>query len=420
MTVAGIVAEYNPFHTGHLYQIEQTRKMLAGGQKCAVVAVMSGNYVQRGDFAVFNKHARAEAACRTPGGPDLVIELPAPYSVASAERFSAAAVYLLDRSGVVTHLSFGSEAGDIESLEKVAEFVETEEFSQYLEAELEGGTLYPLARQRAVRKKLGAVSGLIETPNNILGVEYLRALKRFKSRITPITVKRMGTGHDSDRTEGNFASASKVRSMLLGGDASEGMRFIPEAAAEIFGREMSRGSGPISMAMADQAIMSQLRRMRAEDFEKIPDIGEGLNYRMEAALRKARDVREAADLAKSKRYTHSRIRRILIRSYLGITSKWDTVLPPYIKVLAFNDAGRELLREMKSRSSLPVIVKPADARRLYDDMTVRGDIIRELFETEALATDLYMLACPSPDYRRAGYELVTSPVYVNSLPNNPA
>jgi len=412
MIVAGIVAEYNPFHSGHLYHIEQTRRIVAQGQKCAVVAVMSGNYVQRGDFAAFNKHARAEAACRTPGGPDLVIELPTPYAVASAERFSASAVYLLDRCGVVTHLSFGSEAGETESLRKVADFIDTEEFSQYLEAELEGGTLYPLARQRAVQKKLGTASDIIQTPNNILGVEYLRALNRFNSGLIPITMKRIGTDHDSSSPEGDIASASHIRSMLFSGRAYSAMRYIPEGAVEVFIREMSRGSGPINMGMNDQAVLSQLRRMRAEDLKNISDVREGLNFRIASVLKNARSTGEAADLAKSKRYTHSRIRRILIRAYLGITSKWEDILPPYIKVLAFNNTGRELLREMKSKSKLPVVVKPADAQTLYDDTKVAGNVIRELFEAEVLATDLYMLSCPSSDFRRAGYELRTSPAYV--------
>jgi predicted nucleotidyltransferase len=414
MVVCGIVAEYNPFHRGHLYHIEETRRTVGGGD-CAVVAVMSGNYVQRGDFAIFNKHARAEAACNVPGGPDLVMELPTPYSVASAERFSASAVYILDMCGVVSHLSFGSEAGDIQSLKEIADFIDTEEFSQYLEAELEGGTLYPAARQRAVEKKLGDRSGLIRSPNNILAVEYLRALSRFGSAMKPVTIKRAGAGHDSSLPEIGIASASHIRSMIFGGEIQAAMRYVPGEAAGIFAREISAGSGPISMDSGDQTILSQLRRMSAEDLGKYSDAGEGLNHRINRALKRAGSVREAADLAKTKRYTHSRIRRILVRAYLGITSEWESVMPPYIKVLAFNDTGRELLKAMKKTSRLPVIIKPADARRLYGDDRADGKTIKKLFETEVLATDLYMLLCPSPDFRRAGYELLTSPSYVTRI-----
>jgi hypothetical protein len=181
---------------------------------------------------------------------------------------------------------------------------------------------------------------------------------------------------------------------------------------------MSRGSGPISLSMNDQSVLTQLRRMSPVDFEKLSDVCEGLHFRLFNTLKNARSADEAADLAKSKRYTHSRIRRILINAYLGITSKWEKISPPYIKVLAFNKTGRELLREMKTKCRIPVIIKPADAPTLWTD-TITGDetqnsaeVIRDLFETEVLATDLYMLASPSSDFRKAGFDLLASPAYI--------
>jgi len=416
MNVVGIVSEYNPFHTGHLYHVEQSRRIVGNGQPCAVVAVMSGNYVQRGDIAVFPKHIRAEAACMSPGGPDLVIDLPTPFACSSAERFANAAVYLLNSTGVVTHISFGSETGDLDILRRLAECIESPRFGELLKEELSGGTLYPLARQRAASRIVGAESDAMSTPNNILGIEYLRALKKIGSDIRPITMKRLKTGHDSDYADEDIASASYIRGMFFSGRAYSAMRYIPEGAIEVFIREMAKGSGPSNVGMIDQAILSQIRRLKPEDFEKISDVSDGLQYRIYNAVRKATTFSQAADMIKSKAYTHSRIRRILMHAYIGITSRWETVMPPYIKVLAFNETGRSLLRRMKTMSRLPIITKPADSEKVLqasgDELS--GRTASELLELESVATDLYMLACPSVRMRFAGQELTTSPVYVGS------
>ena len=194
------------------------------------------------------------------------------------------------------------------------------------------------------------------------------------------------------------------------------MRYIPDGAIEVFIREMAKGSGPAAIAMMDRAVLSQLRRLKPEDFERISDVGDGLQYRIYNAVRNAASFAQAADRIKSKAYTHSRIRRILMHAYIGITSRWEAVKPPYIKVLAFNEVGRELLRRMKSESRLPVITKPAD----YDKVLERSEynqtqqITAELIDLEMLATDLYMLACPSARLRIAGQELTTSPAYITA------
>lgn len=416
MNVIGIVAEYNPFHTGHLYHAEESRKIVGNGQQCAVVAVMSGNYVQRGDIAVFPKHIRAEAACSAPGGPDLVIELPTPYACASAERFANAAVFLLDSTGIMTHLSFGSEAGDLDVLGRLAECVDSPEFPELLKEELGGGTLYPVARLRAAGRIVGGIADAMRTPNNILGIEYLRALKSLGSDIQPITVQRLKAGHDSEFADEEIASASYIRNMFFSGRAYSAMRYIPEGAIEVFIREMAKGSGPSGIAMMDRAVLSQLRRLKPEDYERISDVGDGLQYRIYNAVRNAVSFAQAADMIKSKAYTHSRIRRILMHAYIGITSRWESVKPPYIKVLAFNEVGRELLRRMKTESRLPVITKPADYDKVLEGSEYHQSYqtAAELVDLEMLATDLYMLACPSVRLRFAGQELKTSPAYITS------
>ncbi|MGI6576744.1 MAG: nucleotidyltransferase family protein [Eubacteriales bacterium] len=414
MKVVGIVAEYNPFHMGHLYHVEESRRMVGKGEPCAVVAVMSGNYVQRGDIAVFPKHVRAEAACMAPGGPDLVIELPTPFACSSAERFATSAVSLMKNSGIITHISFGSETGNVDILSRLADCIESPEFQELLKEELSDGTLYPLARQRAANRIVGSDADLMRTPNNILGIEYLRALRRLGSDIVPVTMKRLKTDHDSDYADEEVASASYIRNMFFGGRAYSAMRYIPEGAIEVYIREMAKGTGPSGLSMIDQAVLSQLRRLKPEDFEKISDVSDGLQYRTYNAVRKATSFAQAADLIKSKAYTHSRIRRILMHAYIGITSRWESVLPPYIKVLAFNETGRALLRQMKSVSKLPIITKPADAVKVLEqaECNQSNKMALELLDLESIATDLYMLACPAVRLRFAGQELITSPIYI--------
>lgn len=414
MKVVGIVAEYNPFHTGHLYHVEKSRELAGLGSNCAVIAVMSGNFVQRGDIAVFPKHSRAEAACKAPGGPDLVIELPTPFACASAERFATAAVSLLENSGVVTHISFGSEAGEISGLETLADCIDSSEFQELLKTQLSGGMLYPLAMEQAARSIVGSAAEIIRTPNNILGIEYLRALKKFGSKIIPVTMKRLATDHDSDFADGEVASASYIRNMFFTGRAYSAMRYIPEGAIEVFIREIARGVGPIGLQMIDKPVLSYIRRLEPADFEKISDVSDGLQYRIFNEAKKATTVIDAADSIKSKAYTHSRIRRILMHAYLGITSKWESVTPPYIKVLAFNNTGRTLLRRMKTESKVPVLIKPSDARmELKSALSPESySLSAELLDLEAIVTDLYMIASPSRDFRLAGQEYTSSPIYV--------
>lgn len=415
MNVVGIVAEYNPFHTGHLYHIEKSRELAGSGKECAVIAVMSGNFVQRGDIAVFPKHSRAEAACRAPGGPDLVIELPTPFACASAERFAAAAVSLLENTGIVTHLSFGSETGELSSLWSLAECLDSAEFQEALKTQLSAGMLYPLAMEQAARGIVGSIADNMRTPNNILGIEYLRALNRLDSKIVPVTMERLATDHDSSFAEGEVASASYIRNMLFTGRAYSAMRYIPEGAIEVFIREMARGTGPIGLHMIDQAVFSYIRRHVASDFEAISDVSDGLQYRIYNEIKKATTVMGAADLIKSKAYTHSRIRRILMHAYLGITSRWESVAPPYIKVLAFNKTGRALLRRMKIESKLPMLTKPGDARiELKSALSAESYMLStQLLDLEAIVTDLYMIASPARGFRQAGQEYTTSPIYVD-------
>lgn len=416
MKTAGIVAEYNPFHTGHAHQIARTRALL--GEDTAIVCVMSGNWVQQADCAVADKWTRARLALL--GGVDLVLELPTPWATASAESFARGAVELLCATGVVDALSFGSECGDIAALGRVAACLDTEEYRAALKPLLDQGSPFAVCRQQAVEQLLGPEDGqLLRRPNNNLGVEYLRALRALNSPIVPLTVLREGAGHGEraamlpvSATEEErraafwaanpFLSATAIRHILLEGDWELVAHYLPPGGAEIL-----RG-GTIALpalSTVERAFLARLRTMTASDWAVLPDSGgaEGLPARLTRAGQQARSMEEFLDLAKTKRYTHARLRRLVLRAWLGLSASSVPPHPPYLRVLGFNATGRALLHEMKKRATLPVLTKPAHARKL-DEPCLR------LFELESRCTDLYGLLLPQ--IVPGGQEWTAPPVFL--------
>jgi predicted nucleotidyltransferase len=389
---AGIICEYNPIHNGHVRHIAETRAML--GEGSAVVCAMSGNFVQRGDLAVFHKHARALSAVAS--GADLVIELPLPYVLSSAEGFASGGVKLLDALGVVTHLSFGSETGETQSLAELADCLLCEGMPGIIKHELKSGISYARARQHAVASLLGAKAEMLNTPNNILGVEYIKALKESQSSITPLTVRRFGAAHDSDGAE----SASKLRKLLKAG--KETWHLMPESAAAILMEEITAGRGPVFMDAVETAVLSRLRMLPEEAYTSLADASEGLGLRLMRYAKTMPTVQSILESTKTKRYAMSRLRRMLLCAALGIEAEDSMSPPPYIRVLAMNQTGMRLLREIKEKSPLPVITKPALADTL-------DGAARSLFLKEAAATDFYVLAYPAPENRLGGQEWTTSP-----------
>lgn len=401
MIIAGIISEYNPFHLGHSHHIAETREAL-GGEEVYIVCAMSGNFVQRGSFAVFNKHARAEAAVRC--GADLVVETPLPSVLSSAEGFAMGGVSLLNCMGVVTHLSFGSETGHVDDLQEIAEALDSEALPGLLKEELEVGISFAAARQRAVERLIGDKAALLVQPNNILAVEYLKALRSLNSPIKPIAVKRQSVRHDSGEIRDGLASASALREILRA-DGSP-WEYMPNRAVEIFKNEILKGRGPVWLESCETAILSKLRGMSAEEYAALPDGSEGLHLRLMRYARAECSVQDILDKTKTKRYAMSRLRRMVLSAYMGVKSSDRVDTPPYIRVLAFNKRGRELIREMAGRSAVPIITKPAHAKKLDE----QG---RRLFDLEAGATDLFVLGYPDMGQRRGGQEWKSGPVVVN-------
>ena len=400
MKIAGIVAEYNPFHTGHAYQIACTRAAL--GADCAVAAVMSGNWVQGGRPAVLDKWTRARLALL--GGADLVLELPTVWAVSSAETFARGAADLLALTQVVDELSFGSECGDIGKLCQVACCLNTPKYQELVRSYAQQQIPFAAARQRAVAELLGPEwAALLDTPNNNLGIEYLRNLERDGWAMGAVTVRREGALHDSLLQEGQrprFCSATQLRAYLEREDWAALEPYLPEGGLEVL---RDGWNGFPSLKRAERGVLARLRTMGAEDWAVIPDsgAGEGMPPRLERAGRQCRSLEEFVALAKPKHWTQARMRRLLVWAWLGLTQADRPGQPPYLRVLGFNARGQEVLRHMKKRVHWCILTKPARARGL-------GEGGRVLFEREARCTDLYDLCLeqiPTP-----GREWTTSPV----------
>ena len=382
METAGIVAEYNPFHRGHAWHIAETRRRLGGD--APVVCVMSGHWVQRGECALADKWLRAALALDR--GADLVVELPTPWAMASAESFARGAVSLLAATGVVDVLSFGSETGELAPLEDAAAALDGPEYPERLRAALGRGLSFPAARQEA------AGAACLSAPNNNLGVEYLRSLRALGSTIRPLTVLRQGAGHDGPAA-GGFASASELRRLLRAGRGEEAAPYLT-----------APWSGELAdMQHIERAVLARLRTMGEGDWAALPDGGgaEGLPSRLAKAAREAVSLEDFYTRAKTRRYPHARLRRLALAAFLGLRAAERPAAPPYVRVLGLGGRGRALLRRMKDTCPLPVIVKPAQARELDGPALA-------LFQAEARYTDLYGLCFPAP--RPCGAEWIHSPV----------
>ena len=385
MAVAGVIAEYNPFHRGHAWQIAEIRRRL--GPDTAVAVCMSGNFVQRGDFALLHKGARAEMALL--GGADLVLELPTPWACAGAERFAQGGVSVLAAAGVVDYLAFGCESGALEPLQRIAACLDSEPCRAALRRFLDKGMSFAAARQAAVEELTDReTASCLSQPNNALAVEYLRSLR--PTGIRPLALPRVGAGHDSG-AESDFPSADAIRERILSHGGWRAM--LPEASTAIVSREIEAGRAPASMAACERALLARLRRMSEEDFRPYDGGNEGLYHRFYDAVRTAATLEDILRMAKTKRYPLARLRRMLLQSALGVPQAAQGETPPYLRVLGTSGRGRALLRRMKGTAKLPVLTKPSHIRRLDREA-------QRVFAQESLCTDLYVLACP--DLREAG------------------
>lgn len=385
MQIAGIIAEYNPFHKGHAYQIKKTRDSGA----THIVAVMSGNYVQRGEPAILDKWSRTAAALH--GGVDLVLELPLPYALSSAESFARGAVGVLDALGCVDVLSFGSECGNTDLLRQAANAVESKETAAVLKNYLALGLPFARARESAVRDIYGQeLADVLQSPNNILAVEYIKALQTLNSDIKPLSITRKGAGHDSQMLRGaEFPSASLLRKEIFAGNRSFWEENLPQKSCEILNDKTAEQTCPCSMGRLEIAVLAALRQLKPLDYLNLADVSEGLENRLYQAVMSSTSLQEVMMKAKTKRYTLARVRRILLCAFLGISKGMQKQPVPYLRVLGFNRAGQEILKAAGKSAALPILLKTRDTKLLTPQQ-------QAFFELECRSTDLFTLAMPEP------------------------
>lgn len=380
MKISGIICEYNPFHNGHLHHIRETRKNGA----THIVAVMSGNFVQRGDTAYMDKLERARLAVKS--GADLVIELPVQYCLSSAEKFAEGAVYLLDSLGAVDEISFGSECGDVSRL---IEAMETVEITAALHEEdirriMENGYTYPRALSSVINGKSPEIAEIITSPNNMLAIEYLRALKKFGSSVKPFTISRVHASHDGMMPENGYASASFMREKLAEyNNASVISEYTTSIWTEAIAGAIRNGS-TASVQRLERILLYKLRSTSAEEIAGISDVGQGLENRIFGA-RMAGSLDELLFTVKTKRYTMSRIRRIMLCLILGITKEDMKQLPAYGRILAFNERGKEILAKAKNSTRIPFSTSIAKLSQI-------NETAQRFAELEIKASDVYGLA----------------------------
>ncbi|MCK6074096.1 nucleotidyltransferase [Paenibacillus silvae] len=370
MKAVGVIVEYNPLHNGHVHHLNESRR-LSGAD--AVVAVMSGPFLQRGEPAIVGKRARAEMALHA--GADLVLELPVAYAVQPAEWFAFGAVSLLHRTGVVDSLCFGSESGDIDSLQRIARVlaVEPAGLREDIARRLREGASYPAAYAGAAAALApGGVdaddaAALLEQPNNSLGLHYLIALQRLGSAIRPLTAARTGAAyHQATPGPGAIASATAVRRLLLADGPNAAAPYVPAASLAILQREWQEGRAPIHWERFAQPLLHIAATRRACELERIAEVTEGLEHRLLRALAQLKEpsVEALLNALKTKRYTRTKLQRMLTHLLLNHTKhecspEQLAAGPGYLRVLGFTSTGQHLLKQMKKTASLPVVVKPS-------------------------------------------------------------
>lgn len=400
--VLGIIAEYNPFHNGHLYHLQ---KSLHDTGSSYSIAVISGNFTQRGSTSLVDKWTKTEIALKN--GIDLVIELPLLYSISSAENFAEGAIKIFDSLKVVDYISFGSESGDISTLNTVADILykEPREYKNILSHELGKGLSFPKARENALLmylKDIRKFSSVLSSPNNILGIEYLKALKKYKSNITPVTVERFDSNYNDTSYTGNIASATAIRNIVKNGSFDILRKVVPESTYSILLDNVKIGHIIPDLSVFEREIIYLLRKMSIAEIAELPDVGEGLENAIKNTANSCNSIVEFLNIIKSKRYTNTRLQRILLYTLLGITKKdiaLSKKLTPYIRVLGFNDKGKYLISEIsKANPKLEIITS---VKKYMDTSNNKNS--KYMLEKDIWATNVYTIGFEYDSWNNLDY-----------------
>lgn len=390
MENVGIVAEFDPLHRGHQALLNAVRQRWPNA---AVTIALSGHFTQRGSPAALRPAARAEMALRS--GADLVLELPLPWAAASAEGFGWGGTAVLRAAGAQA-LAFGSESGQKALLLAAAQALEHPCFPQMLRQNQKKGISFAAARQAAVTELAGMEAGaVLSAPNDTLGVSYLAAARSMGWEPDLICFPRQGAAHNAPAPEDGISSASYVRELLRAGSLDEAAGLLPPESAAILRREWEAELCPADLHICERAVLYRLRMMTPDDFRTLPDCSEGLENRLYRAAGAARSLEEFYALVRSKRCPHARVRRQTLWAFLGLRAEDRPKKLPYVRVLGFNQRGRQVLRNWNQRDTVPLLAKPSDVRRM-------DGAAQRLMELEARGADLWRLCLPGLEHSAAG------------------
>jgi len=427
MKILGIITEYNPFHNGHLYHLFKAKEITRADY---VVAVMSGNFLQRGEPAIINKWARTKMALNA--GVDLIIELPFVFSTQDANGFAFGAVKLLDSLKIIDYLCFGCETDNLDTLYSISNFlhVEPQKYKELIVYNSKNGYEFPKARSQALceyhrvfgidgLEKISTLelSKLLKYPNNILALEYIKHLLNLKSKIKPIAIKRIGASYHQKNIKGKISSATSIRNEILNNLSPPKTDLfmlndkikstIPPSGFSVLESELREGRGPITLDSYRQYILATLRRMSLENISRIQGVTEGLENRIKKASLKSYSVEHLINSIKTRRYTRTKIQRIILHIMMNL-SKEDIAIfnkygPLYARILGFSKKGKTLLRAIKKNSSTPLISKLSNYLRqtiFEENNRVRNRLVKML-DYDILATDVYVLGSKQAEDRVA-------------------
>ena len=388
--VLGIIAEYNPFHNGHLYQIQKAKEQVGADY---VIAVMSGNFVQRGNTSLVNKWVKAKMALLNE--VDLVIELPIVYSLSSAENFAEGAIKLLDSLKIVNTVCFGTETGDFAAINNIVRVMceKPKEYMTMLSHELKKGLSYPRARENALMVYLNDVkryANIMTGSNNILAIEYLKALRKYRSKMSPLAIQRKNVYYNDEKIVDEYASSTAIRKMASRGQFDEMRKVMPTNAYMILTDEIKKGDFVIDVVEFEKEIIFTLRKMSISEIAELQDVTEGLEFAIKDAVNSFNNISDVIDAIKSKRYTQTRIQRILLYALLGITKKDienSKKVIPYARVLGLNDKGKEMISDISSISSKAEII--TSVKKFMERSN--NKVLKEMLEKDIFATDVYTL-----------------------------
>jgi len=432
MKILGIITEYNPFHNGHLYHLFKAKEITRVDY---VIAIMSGNFLQRGEPAIINKWSRTKMALNA--GVDLIIELPFVFSTQDANGFAFGAVKLLDSLQIIDYLCFGCETDNLDTLYSISNFlnIEPQKYKDLIVYNSKNGYEFPKARSLALCEyhRIFGIDGLekispldlsklLKYPNNILALEYIKHLLNLKSKIKPVAIKRMGASYHQKNITGNISSATSIRNEILNNLSSPKTDLfmlndkikstIPPSGFPVLERELKEGRGPITLDSYQQYILATLRKMSLEDTSRIHGVTEGLENRIKKASLKSYTVEQLINSIKTKRYTRTKIQRIILHLMMNLSKKdvkiFNRCGPLYARILGFSKKGKILLRTIKKSSSAPLISKLSNYLRQIiseENNNVRNELIKML-NYDILATDIYVLGNKKAEDRVARLDFI--------------